>query len=97
MLGNPGVSALGAQWSEGPGGLWAGGGMEAKPGGSSLGLWDEAVKSQASLRNMGLKTSRSSPSLRCGRRPPGRLIPVRLASHSLPYDADVRLLSAAEQ
>ncbi|XP_023646239.1 GRB10-interacting GYF protein 1 isoform X3 [Paramormyrops kingsleyae] len=62
-LGNPGVSALGGQWSDGPGGLWASSGMEAKSSGSSLGLWDEAVKSQASLRNMGLKTSRSSPSL----------------------------------
>uniref|UniRef100_A0A3B3R783 GRB10 interacting GYF protein 1 n=1 Tax=Paramormyrops kingsleyae TaxID=1676925 RepID=A0A3B3R783_9TELE len=50
-------------WSDGPGGLWASSGMEAKSSGSSLGLWDEAVKSQASLRNMGLKTSRSSPSL----------------------------------
>lgn len=36
---------------------------------SSMGMWDEAVKNQASLRgntnnNMGLKNSRSSPSLR---------------------------------
>uniref|UniRef100_A0A8C9T509 GRB10 interacting GYF protein 1 n=1 Tax=Scleropages formosus TaxID=113540 RepID=A0A8C9T509_SCLFO len=59
----PGVSALGGQWGETAGSLWASGSMESKTGGSGMGLWDEAVKNQASLRNMGLKTSRSSPSL----------------------------------
>lgn len=54
--------------------MWGGpGGMDVKgvSGGSSssMGMWDEAVKNQASLRgntnnNMGLKNSRSSPSLR---------------------------------
>lgn len=55
--------------------MWGGpGGMEGKgsSGGSSgsMGMWDEAVKNPASLRgsssnnNMGLKNSRSSPSLR---------------------------------
>uniref|UniRef100_A0A8C9T384 GRB10 interacting GYF protein 1 n=1 Tax=Scleropages formosus TaxID=113540 RepID=A0A8C9T384_SCLFO len=62
-LGSPGVSALGGQWGETAGSLWASGSMESKTGGSGMGLWDEAVKNQASLRNMGLKTSRSSPSL----------------------------------
>lgn len=55
-------------------GMWGGpGGIEGKgvSGGSSgsMGMWDEAVKNQAGLRgntnnNMGLKNSRSSPSLR---------------------------------
>lgn len=68
-----GSSSLGSQWSDGVG-MWAGpGGMDGKgvSGGSSssIGMWDEAVKNQASLRgnannNMGLKNSRSSPSLR---------------------------------
>ncbi|KAL4631123.1 PERQ amino acid-rich with GYF domain-containing protein 1-like isoform X1 [Arapaima gigas] len=62
-LGSPGVSALGGQWGETAGSLWGSGSMESKTGGSGMGLWDEAVKNQASLRNMGLKTSRSSPSL----------------------------------
>ncbi|XP_036404671.1 GRB10-interacting GYF protein 1 [Megalops cyprinoides] len=64
-MGNAGVSPLGSQWGEGAGGLWGGAGMEGKPGGGStgIGMWDEAVKNQAGLRNMGLKNSRSSPSL----------------------------------
>ncbi|XP_011604890.1 GRB10-interacting GYF protein 1 [Takifugu rubripes] len=67
-----GSSSLGSQWSDGVG-MWAGpGGMDGKGVGggssSSIGMWDEAVKNQASLRgnannNMGLKNSRSSPSL----------------------------------
>ncbi|XP_067379678.1 GRB10-interacting GYF protein 1 isoform X1 [Channa argus] len=65
-----GSSSIGGQWVEGVG-MWGGpGGMEGKSGGGSssgsMGMWDEAVKSQASLRgnnNMGLKNSRSSPSL----------------------------------
>lgn len=67
-----GSSSIGGQWVDGVG-MWGGpGGMEGKSssGGSSgsMGMWDEAVKNQASLRgnsnnNMGLKNSRSSPSL----------------------------------
>ncbi|XP_017283463.1 GRB10-interacting GYF protein 1 isoform X2 [Kryptolebias marmoratus] len=67
-----GGSSMGGQWSESVG-MWGGpGGMEGKgrSGGSSggMGMWDEAVKNQTGLRgnsnnNMGLKNSRSSPSL----------------------------------
>ncbi|KAM9335736.1 GRB10-interacting GYF protein 1 [Symphorus nematophorus] len=67
-----GSSSMGGQWVDGVG-MWGGpGGMEGKggSGGSSgsMGMWDEAVKNQAGLRgnsnnNMGLKNSRSSPSL----------------------------------
>lgn len=54
------------QWSDGPAGMWGGAGMEGKLGGGNpaMGMWDEALKNQASHRNMGLKNSRSSPSLR---------------------------------
>lgn len=69
-----GNSSMGGQWVESVGMWGAPGGMEGKgsSGGSSgsmgMGMWDEAVKNQASLRgnsnnNMGLKNSRSSPSL----------------------------------
>lgn len=68
-----GSSSMGSQWVDGVG-MWTGpGGLESKGiGGSSLssmGMWDEAVKNQSGLRgnsnnNMGLKNSRSSPSLR---------------------------------
>ncbi|XP_051540014.1 GRB10-interacting GYF protein 1-like isoform X2 [Myxocyprinus asiaticus] len=53
------------QWSDGSAGMWAGSGMEGKIGGGNpaMGMWDEAIKIQASHRNMGLKNSRSSPSL----------------------------------
>ena len=67
-----GSSSMGGQWVDGVG-MWGGpGGMEGKSGSGgssgSMGMWDEAVKNQASLRgnsnnNMGLKNSRSSPSL----------------------------------
>ncbi|XP_029931485.1 GRB10-interacting GYF protein 1 isoform X3 [Myripristis murdjan] len=67
-----GGSSMGGQWVDGVG-MWGGpGGMEGKAGsgGSAggMGMWDEAVKNQASLRgnsnnNMGMKNSRSSPSL----------------------------------
>ncbi|XP_029974653.1 GRB10-interacting GYF protein 1-like isoform X3 [Salarias fasciatus] len=67
-----GSSSMGGQWVEGVG-MWGGSsGMEGKGSGggssSSMGMWDEAVKNQASLRgnsnnNLGLKNSRSSPSL----------------------------------
>ncbi|XP_036968214.1 GRB10-interacting GYF protein 1 isoform X2 [Acanthopagrus latus] len=67
-----GSSSMGGQWVDGVG-MWGGpGGMEGKggSGGSSgsMGMWDEAVKNQSGLRgnsnnNMGLKNSRSSPSL----------------------------------
>lgn len=56
--------------AEGVGALWGSGGMEGKapggssPSGGSMGVWDEALKNQSALRNsMGLKNSRSSPSL----------------------------------
>ncbi|XP_037116115.1 GRB10-interacting GYF protein 1 isoform X3 [Syngnathus acus] len=61
-----GSSSMGSQWGDGVG-IWGGaGGMEGKSGG--MGMWEEAVKNQASLRgngnnNLGLKNSRSSPSL----------------------------------
>uniref|UniRef100_A0A3Q3X0Q0 GYF domain-containing protein n=1 Tax=Mola mola TaxID=94237 RepID=A0A3Q3X0Q0_MOLML len=65
-------SSMGGQWADGVG-IWGGpGGMEGKGvgGGSSgsMGMWDEALKNQAGLRgntnnSMGLKNSRSSPSL----------------------------------
>ncbi|XP_077444434.1 GRB10-interacting GYF protein 1 isoform X3 [Stigmatopora argus] len=61
-----GSSSMGSQWVDSVG-LWGGpGGMEGKSG--SMGMWEEAVKNQASLRgngnnNLGLKNSRSSPSL----------------------------------
>uniref|UniRef100_A0A8C2G745 GRB10 interacting GYF protein 1b n=2 Tax=Cyprinus carpio TaxID=7962 RepID=A0A8C2G745_CYPCA len=53
------------QWSDGPSGMWSGAGMDGKVGGgnSAMGMWDEAMKNQASHRNIGLKNSRSSPSL----------------------------------
>ncbi|XP_037615166.1 GRB10-interacting GYF protein 1 isoform X2 [Sebastes umbrosus] len=66
-----GSSSMGGQWADGVG-MWGGpGGMEGKGSGSSsgsMGMWDEAVKNQSGLRgnsnnNMGLKNSRSSPSL----------------------------------
>lgn len=81
-----GSSSLGSQWSDGVG-MWAGpGGMDGKgvSGGSSssIGMWDEAVKNQASLRgnannNMGLKNSRSSPSLRYEMPSPSALFPLK--------------------
>ncbi|XP_051923841.1 GRB10-interacting GYF protein 1 isoform X2 [Hippocampus zosterae] len=61
-----GSSSIGGQWGDGVG-IWGGpGGMEGKSG--SIGMWEEAVKNQASLRgnsnsSLGLKNSRSSPSL----------------------------------
>ncbi|XP_031441178.1 GRB10-interacting GYF protein 1 isoform X4 [Clupea harengus] len=60
---------MSGQWGEGVGGLWASGsGLEGKSGaggGASggMGMWDEAVKNQASMRGMSHKNSRSSPSL----------------------------------
>uniref|UniRef100_A0A8C1GPG4 GRB10 interacting GYF protein 1b n=1 Tax=Cyprinus carpio TaxID=7962 RepID=A0A8C1GPG4_CYPCA len=53
------------QWSDGPSGMWSGAGMEGKVGGGNpaMGMWDEAMKNQASHRNIGLKNSHSSPSL----------------------------------
>lgn len=68
-----GSSSMGSQWVDSVG-MWTGpGGLESKgvSGGSlgGMGMWDEAVKNQSGLRgnsnnNMGLKNSRSSPSLR---------------------------------
>ncbi|XP_068444133.1 GRB10-interacting GYF protein 1 isoform X3 [Clinocottus analis] len=67
-----GSSSMGGQWADGVS-MWGGpGSMEGKGGSvsssGSMGMWDEAVKNQAGLRgnsnnNMGLKNSRSSPSL----------------------------------
>ncbi|XP_019958865.2 GRB10-interacting GYF protein 1 isoform X2 [Paralichthys olivaceus] len=67
-----GSSSMGSQWVDGVG-MWGGpGGMEGKSSSGSssgsMGMWDEAVKNQTGLRgnsnnNMGLKNSRSSPSL----------------------------------
>ncbi|XP_077098932.1 GRB10-interacting GYF protein 1 isoform X3 [Siphateles boraxobius] len=53
------------QWSDGPAGMWSGSSMEGKirGGNPAMGMWDEAMKNQASHRNIGLKNSRSSPSL----------------------------------
>ncbi|XP_062850361.1 GRB10-interacting GYF protein 1 isoform X2 [Trichomycterus rosablanca] len=59
------------RWApDGVGSLWASGGMDGKapggssPSGGSMGVWDEALKNQSAIRsNMGLKNSRSSPSL----------------------------------
>ncbi|KAM9500738.1 GRB10-interacting GYF protein 1 isoform 2-T3 [Clarias gariepinus] len=51
-------------------GLWGSAGIDGKapggssPSGGSMGVWDEALKNQSSLRSgIGLKNSRSSPSL----------------------------------
>ncbi|XP_028811511.1 GRB10-interacting GYF protein 1 isoform X2 [Denticeps clupeoides] len=60
---------MAAQWGDNFGGLWASGaGLEGKSGGGGgasggMGMWDEAVKNQTCLGSMGLKNSRSSPSL----------------------------------
>ncbi|XP_062305508.1 GRB10-interacting GYF protein 1 isoform X1 [Osmerus eperlanus] len=63
---HPGLS-MGGQWGEGSvGSLWSGGVLDGKAGGSGgMGLWDEAVKNQSSMRSggLGMKNSRSSPSL----------------------------------
>ncbi|XP_047660561.1 GRB10-interacting GYF protein 1 isoform X6 [Tachysurus fulvidraco] len=55
------------QWSDSSVGMWTG--MEGKMsstngggGGSSMGIWDEAIKNQVNHRNMGMKHSMSSPS-----------------------------------
>ncbi|KAF5889723.1 PERQ amino acid-rich with GYF domain-containing protein 1-like, partial [Clarias magur] len=52
------------QWSDGSVGMWTG--MEGKlsggSSGSSMGIWDEAVKNQVNHRNMGMKHSMSTPS-----------------------------------
>ncbi|XP_053500965.1 GRB10-interacting GYF protein 1 isoform X2 [Ictalurus furcatus] len=51
------------QWSDGSVGMWTG--MEGKSSsssGSSMGIWEEAVKNQANHRNMGMKNSMSCPS-----------------------------------
>ncbi|TNN40245.1 PERQ amino acid-rich with GYF domain-containing protein 2 [Liparis tanakae] len=65
-----GSPSMGGQWADGVS-MW-GGSMEGKGGSVSssggMGMWDEAVKNQTGLRgnsnnNMGLKNSRSSPSL----------------------------------
>ncbi|XP_051579979.1 GRB10-interacting GYF protein 1-like isoform X2 [Myxocyprinus asiaticus] len=51
-----------AMWGAGPLDGKVGGG--GSPSGGGMGVWDEALKNQSALRNnMGLKNSRSSPSL----------------------------------
>ncbi|CAL9694381.1 unnamed protein product [Knipowitschia caucasica] len=68
-----GNSSMGNQWIEGMG-MWTGAGsMDGKSAsggsgggsGGGMGMWDEAVKNQSrsNSNNMGLKNSRSSPSL----------------------------------
>lgn len=55
-----------SQWGDSSVGMWTGSGLEGKVGSSSVGgmsMWDEAVKNQSNHRNMGMKTSHSSPSL----------------------------------
>ncbi|XP_051781079.1 GRB10-interacting GYF protein 1 isoform X1 [Erpetoichthys calabaricus] len=60
-MGSGGVSSMSGQWGADASSMWVGG-HEGKN--SSMGLWDEALKNQgAGLRGMGLKNSRSSPSL----------------------------------
>ncbi|XP_030636768.1 LOW QUALITY PROTEIN: GRB10-interacting GYF protein 1 [Chanos chanos] len=58
-------SSLSAQWPDGVG-VW-GSGLEGKAGAGSpsggMGVWDEAMKNQGGLRSLGMKNSRSSPSL----------------------------------
>ncbi|KAG5261309.1 hypothetical protein AALO_G00302450 [Alosa alosa] len=61
---------MSGQWGEGAGSLWASGsGLEGKSGAGggvsgAMGMWDEALKSQAGMRGMSHKnSSRSSPSL----------------------------------
>ncbi|XP_053097440.1 GRB10-interacting GYF protein 1 [Pangasianodon hypophthalmus] len=52
------------QWSDGSVGMWTGmeGKLSGTSGGSSMGIWDEAVKNQVNHRNMGMKNSMSNPS-----------------------------------
>ncbi|MCI4387962.1 hypothetical protein PGIGA_G00079990 [Pangasianodon gigas] len=52
------------QWSDGSVGMWTGmeGKISSTSGGSSMGIWDEAVKNQVNHRNMGMKNSMSNPS-----------------------------------
>ncbi|XP_060540686.1 GRB10-interacting GYF protein 1 isoform X2 [Pantherophis guttatus] len=57
--GGHGLSSLSSQWASDVGSLW-GGHDKAGP----LGLWEESMKGSGSLaRNLGLRNSRSSPSL----------------------------------
>ncbi|XP_035391746.1 GRB10-interacting GYF protein 1 isoform X1 [Electrophorus electricus] len=54
------------QWPESSVGVWPGVGMESKIGSASaagMGMWEEAVKTQSNHRNVGMKSSLSSPSL----------------------------------
>ncbi len=63
--------SLSLQWGDASS-LWgAAGSLDGKvggggsPSGGGMGVWDEALKNQSTLRNnMGLKNSRSSPSLK---------------------------------
>ncbi|XP_026549933.1 GRB10-interacting GYF protein 1-like, partial [Notechis scutatus] len=58
--GGHGLSSLSSQWASDVGSLWGG---HEKAGGP-LGLWEESMKGPGPLaRNLGLRNSRSSPSL----------------------------------
>lgn len=62
QLGGLGATPLN-QWVSEAGPLW--GGPDKSGGSSGLGLWEDTLKSSGSLaRSLGLKNSRSSPSLR---------------------------------
>lgn len=68
QLGGLGAAPL-SQWVSEAGPLWGGPDKSGGSGGGSLGLWEDTLKSSGSLaRSLGLKNSRSSPSLRwvCG-------------------------------
>lgn len=63
QLGGLGAAPLN-QWVSEAGPLWGGPDKSGGSGGGSLGLWEDTLKSSGSLaRSLGLKNSRSSPSL----------------------------------
>ncbi|XP_013364989.1 PREDICTED: coiled-coil domain-containing protein 9 isoform X4 [Chinchilla lanigera] len=63
QLGGLGAAPLN-QWVSEAGPLWGGPDKSGGSGGGSLGLWEDTLKSSGSLaRGLGLKNSRSSPSL----------------------------------
>ncbi|KAM4820520.1 LOW QUALITY PROTEIN: GRB10-interacting GYF protein 1 [Thomomys bottae] len=63
QLGGLGTNPLN-QWVSEAGPLWGGPDKSGGSGGSGLGLWEDTLKSSGSLaRSLGLKNSRSSPSL----------------------------------
>ncbi|XP_018607061.2 GRB10-interacting GYF protein 1-like isoform X1 [Scleropages formosus] len=54
-MGSSGMSGLGGQWNDSTRTSWVG------PPDSGIGVWDEAMKNQAGLRNIALKNNHSSP------------------------------------